>query len=339
MEKAATMRFAALEVPEEAAEPIDANLAWGRTITLEENDRVVNVLIRMNLDPRGGFLVADEQENQIRRYDAGGRLLAHLGRRGQGPGEFGVLHRALPLRDGGILALDAFNRGVVFDSAGRVVRTFTTPVGPVHDARLVNDTLLLLGGDVARESDAAARPRLHLWNLARGKLVRSFFVPPVHGRIHEIAANTAGFVAAAVRHDTVAAVFALTDTIYFFDLQGRELKKQPIPFHFFRPLSERRPFPGSNSDVVAAREWLGSFSLISHLFWMGDGSFLVQYQDRVGTEPHWRLLAMTAQGERRFEAMDTPYLLQADSADGGELYFQQPGSLTPNVWAEGRLRR
>jgi hypothetical protein len=89
--------------------------------------------------------------------------------------------------------------------------------------------------------------------------------------------------------------------------------------------------------VVEAREWIGSFSLVAHLFWMRDGTLLVQYQDRVGAEPHWRLLRMTARGERIFDALGTPYLIQADRASGA-LYFQKPGSLTPNAWTEARLQ-
>jgi hypothetical protein len=331
----------AIGAPTDEAEPdgsaLDRAVRWGRDIHLQETDQVVNVLVRMNLDPRGGFVVADQQENQIRHYDARGRLRAHVGGTGGGPAEFGALHRALPLSSGGFLGIDSYQRGVEFDSAGGVVRTFRTPVGPLHDARLVNDTLLLLGGDIPRRKPSPLRPRVHLWNLARGSLVRSFFVPPVHGRAHELAAEVAGFVATDVRHDTVAAAFALTDTVYFFDLNGRPLRKVPIPFRHFRRLVEGRPVPGHSSSVVAAREWIGSFSLLSHVFWLRDGTLLVQYQDRIGTEPHWWLLAMTAAGAPLFEAVGTPYLIEVDRATD-DLYFQKPGSPTPDVWTLARLR-
>src|SRR5688500_16227613 len=77
--------------------PLDRHVAWGRTLTLEENDHVVNVLIRATPDPRGGYLVSDEQENQLRRYDTQGRLLLSVGRRGSGPREFTGLNRAVRL--------------------------------------------------------------------------------------------------------------------------------------------------------------------------------------------------------------------------------------------------
>src|SRR5829696_4424938 len=77
-----------LETAEAGAERgLDPVVRWGRDITLEENDAVMNVGVHMALDPSGGFLVADQAENQIRRYDRNGKLLDHFGRKGEGPGE------------------------------------------------------------------------------------------------------------------------------------------------------------------------------------------------------------------------------------------------------------
>jgi hypothetical protein len=328
-----------LETAEAGAERgLDPFVRWGRDITLEENDEVVNVGLHMALDPSRGFLVADQAENQIRRYDRNGKLLDHFGHKGEGPGEFSVLLRALPLRSGGTLAFNAFDRGAVFDSAGRVTRTFRLPLELLSEARLLDDTLVLLGGVLPQRTASPDRPRLHLWNLAGGTVVRSFFVPRVRGRAHELAASTTGLVSMDMRGDTVAAVFAISDTVYFFDLNGRALRKVPIPFRHFRPVSESRRLMKPDDDIVAAREWAGSFSFICHLFWLHNGTLLIQYQDRVGTEPHWRLLGMTAQGAPLFEEVDTPRLIQVDAATDA-LYFQKPGSLTPNVWTEATLQR
>jgi hypothetical protein len=334
----AQARGAAPPASATAENGLDRVVRWGRDITLEENDDVVNVIPHMALDSRGGFLIADQAENQIRRYDRNGKLLGHFGRKGEGPGEFSVLLRALPLRSGGVLAFNSFEHGAVFDSAGRVERTFRMPLQSLSEARLLDDTLLLLGGAVPQRTPSPDRPRLHLWNLKRETMVRSFFVPHVRGRAHDLAASVVGIVSMDVRGDTVAAVFAISDTVYFFDLNGRALRKVPIPFRHFRPVSERRRLPGPHDDIVAAREWVGTFSFICHLFWLRDGTLLVQYQDRVGTEPHWRLLGMTAQGAPLFEEVDTPRLIQADPATG-VLYFRKPGALTPNVWTEATLAR
>ena len=322
---------------EEPPANLDAFVRWQGDIRLEESRDVVNVIIRVELDPRGGFLATDEQEDQVRRYDPGGRLLAHFGQKGNGPGEFTFLYRAFRLPSGEILALDTYNRAAVFDSAGRaVVRTFRTPMDQLRTARMIGDSMLLLGGVVPATRGVSPATRLHLWNLRTGAFSRHFFAPPVRGRAHALAAATAGFVAADVHGDTVAAAFALTDSLYFFSLDGRKLGAVAIPFRHFRRLSEDRPIPGPNAEVVDAREWIGSFSMISDLFWMRDGTFLVQYEDRVGSEPRWRLLRMRRDGTVLFEAVGTPYLLQVDPATG-VLYFQKPGSPVPNVWSRAVL--
>jgi hypothetical protein len=321
--------------PREVFTPLDRHVAWGRTLALEENDAAVNVLIRATPDPRGGFLVADEQENQVRRYDANGKLLLTFGRRGPGPGEFNALNRAFRLASGDLLAVDVLSHAAVFDSAGaKLERTFRTPVGAVKMAYLLNDSLLLLGGQILDERAGGSDERLHLWNLRANRLARSFF--PVHAttQAHQFAANTAGLVGAAQRGDTLAAVFALSDTIYLFDLSGRRLGTVPLRAEGLRRFDPAMRMP--RMELVGVREWIGRFSLVTDLWWLRDGSFLVQYQDREGVEPKWRLVHLARDGRRLFESKDTPYLVAVDPTD--TLWFVQPGSPTPNAWASARLR-
>ena len=327
----------AVVADEETAGNLDRYVSWLGDIQLEENDTVINVLPRMNLDHAGGFLIADEAENQVRIYASDGRLLHHFGRKGSGPKEFVFLHGAMRLGSAEVLAVDYQGKGVVFDSTGATAdHTFLAPIAPVQFVRLVNDTLLLLGGKVIPRRGQQTNARLHLWNLARDTIVRSFFTPPITGRAHTLAATTGGFIGADVRHDTVAAVFMLMDTIYFFQLDGRKLGQIPIPFQHFRPLSEDVSVPGPNSSEVEGHEWIGTFSMVSDIFWLRDG-FLVQYQDRAGKVPHWRLLRMRRDGTRVFDVVGTPMLLAVDPRDE-TLYFAKPGSITANAWSRGRLR-
>ncbi|MFL5386085.1 MAG: hypothetical protein ACJ8GN_26520 [Longimicrobiaceae bacterium] len=329
-------RAAQAAPPREVFTPLDGHVAWGRTLALEENDGVVNVLIRATPDPRGGFLVADEQENQVRRYDANGKLLLTFGRRGPGPREFTGLNRAFRLASGDLLAIDAFSHGAVFDSSGvELKRTFRVPVGQLKMAYLLNDSLLLLGAQLQEERTGDPDAHLHLWNLRASRLTGSFF--PVHPTTpaHQFAVNTAGLVGAAQRGDTLAAVFALSDTLYLFDLSGRRLGTVPLRAEGLRRFDPAMRMP--RMDLVSAREWFGRFSLVSDMWWLRDGSFLVQYQDREGVEPKWRLVHLARDGRRLFESKDTPCLVAVDPATD-TLWFVRPGSPTPNAWASARLR-
>jgi len=344
LEPASVSRFAAASLIAHAPPAPDGRTvlqALGDSagkIELEETQAVVNVIVRMTFDERtGGYLVADEAENQIRQYGPNGELVRHFARHGDGPKEFRFLNRAIRLSTGEVLALDGFNKGAVFDSTGsKVIKSFRTPVGPLHSVQLLNDSLVLLGGEIRDEQEVIVPgARLHLWNLNRDTLIRSFFVPAIRGQARQMASSVGGFVATDTRGDTIAAVFALTDTIFLFDRAGNRLGEVPIPFQHFRKLAEGAPMPKLD-EVLGAREWVGTFSLISHVFWLKDGSFLVQYQDRIGTEPSWRLLHMRRDGQALLERRDTPKLLNVDRAND-YLVFTSPGSETQNEWSRVRL--
>jgi hypothetical protein len=233
--------------------------------------------------------------------------------------------------------LDIFQAGVVFSEDGSDVRrTFRTPVGPVHHLSVVNDTLLLIGGVIRDPAAGDPTARLHLWNLASDTLTGDFFRRQPGTRAYEMASNTAGFVSAAMRGDTIVATFALSDTLFFFDTAGNEIGQRPIPFRYFRPFPLSRSAPDARSGPVGAREWIATFSLITDVFWLRDGGFIIQYQDRDGPVPRWRLMAMRSDGSRMFEVMDSPYLLGVDPTDDA-LYFVRPGSLVQSAWSRGVL--
>jgi hypothetical protein len=316
--------------------PLGSALEWTGQFSLEETDDVINVLIYAAVDPRGGYLVADEREGQVRRYADDGRLLSHFGRRGDGPGEFRAALHASRLPSGEVLVLDMFHRGALLDStATELVRAFSTPVAPLFGAIGV-DSLVLLSGRVADERRGSRETRLHLWNVRTDSLVKSFFSPVIHGAARETAAQMAGFVSADVHDGTVAAVFSLTDTVYLFDMAGEPTGRVAIPAKGFRQLRADSPVPGRDGGIAAGRDWIGSFSLITNVFWLNRDTLLVQYQDRVGPEPQWRLVAMTRAGAALFEAMDTPNLLAVDRRSE-EMIFVQPEAEAPNLWARARM--
>lgn len=77
-----------------------------REIRLQESPAVINVTPVVRPDPRGGYLVADVDEGQIRRYDEDGHLLWHVGRKGRGPEEFQAPQIALRLPGGEVFVAD-----------------------------------------------------------------------------------------------------------------------------------------------------------------------------------------------------------------------------------------
>lgn len=305
---------------------LDEAVAWGADLELEENAEVINVTPQVRIDSAGRFIVADPSEAQVRIYESDGSLLHHFGSKGPGPEEFESPVVALRMPSKAIMSADFSGKFVVFDSVGsEVVLSRRLPVGPIFDVDILNDTLVVLAG---RLPGSKTPPLLHIWNPSSDTVVRSFFPQPVPGPGLEDAAVVTGHVSVDVRGDTIAAVFSLSDTVYLFTLDGGAVGKVPISFQHFRRLENPAPATASRERLF---EWLESFSRIANLFWVPDGTFYIQYADKVSGEQKWRLLRMTRTGKTLFEIRDTPQLL-AIGPEGSRFYFVKPGSLTANIW-------
>jgi hypothetical protein len=80
----------------------------------------------------GGFYVHDFREMQVRRYDAAGRFVTKIGRKGNGPGEYQQLLGMAVLGDSLLVTWDPPNaRATVFDRDGTVRSSFTAALGGV----------------------------------------------------------------------------------------------------------------------------------------------------------------------------------------------------------------
>jgi hypothetical protein len=319
---------AEIEGREASAGALRAHLHIGREIRLEEPDGVINVEPRVVPDrDGGGFIVADSREGQIRVYSATGELRHHFGSQGKGPGEFGRIAAAGRLPSGLLIAADMGGTVTVFDSVGsKVLRTMRTPLTPLFNLTVVDDGRVALTG---RIRGGLRSPLVHILDLREGRLTRSFFRAPAPPRGFESAYAFTGFADVAVRADTAAAVFALSDTVYLYRLlDGALIGKLPMRAHHFRMLDHAMP---RNPSPDRFERWIGSFSSTSRVFWSPTG-VLVQYFDMVGHEPRWSLVSLARNGDLLFEIPGAPKLLFSGPADS-QLVFIKPGSELPNIWS------
>lgn len=306
--------------------------------TLEETESVVNVVIRVSPDPQGGYLVADERESQIRRYGSDGRLLWHLGRQGAGPGEFRGAVGAVRLSPGEVAAADRTGRLQLFDDSGgraELLRTVDTGVRGLEGIwSLAADTLLISGF----HPDGPMGPRLHVWSMEAGEIVRSFFDPLSRAANPEISV-VAGWTRAAVLDDTIVALFATMDTLFFHSREGALERRLPFPEGRFRPVPERGPEAGVSPGEVV--EFLSRYDLASDVLPTADGRLLVRYQTPVADDAwtrRWHVMVVTREGDLLFDIRDGPRLFSP--AGSPDLFvFQDPSSELPSDWVLGRLVR
>jgi hypothetical protein len=80
--------------------------------------------------PRGSIYVFDRNVPALREYDAGGRYVRTIGRKGQGPGEYLSVAGLAVLADGRVLLWDIGNWRInVYSPAGQLLETWRTPSG------------------------------------------------------------------------------------------------------------------------------------------------------------------------------------------------------------------
>jgi hypothetical protein len=302
-------------------------------ISLHETENVLNVVPEVALDPEGGFLVADMREAQARVYDSEGNLLWYGGRKGGGPGEFENLRLARRLPDGTLLCADRSARFTIFDPiTDKLIGTVRTPFFHVEDVDVRGEASLLVSAML--EGDQFG-PRIHVWDLESETVVHSFF-SPFENAPNKSAATFAGWTRVAVHGDSLAAVFATSDTVYVLAGDGGEGRNLPLPSTRYRPVPHETPTGRMTPPEQA--EWLASFDLVSDVWWLDSGTILVQYlsllPDPRLSQRDWHLVAISPSGELIAEIRNIPRILAVDEASG-RMFMQSPVSEMPGDWIVG----
>lgn len=317
-------------VERDTEQPAERIVEWVDSLRLDESDTVINVFPEVRVDQAGGFLIADTREAQVRRYGDRGELLFARGRRGEGPGEFQAPVAFLRRQPhGDLLAVDVRGRLSFFDPTGsELLRTVQTPMQFITDVEQLSDSIVLMVGWIEPTA-----PRLHLFDIDRQRLVRSFH-EPFRGTPHVELTAIMGWNEVAVRGDTVAAIYGPSDTVYYYDRGGDPLGSVPIPF-----VNYRRPTAApeeARTSEAAQKRWLASIDAVSDIFWLRDG-LAIRYQTAAADGVAWHFLVMTPDGQRLVDERDFAQLLTTDP-NRNRLYFVSPESLTPNAWHVATLR-
>lgn len=292
-------------------------------LVLGESEEVINVGISVTPDPEGGILVADFREHRVRSYADDGSLLWQFGRSGSGPGEFGSIQAALRLPDGRVMVAELSGKITLLGSDPMSVSSTSRP----QDARMLEELDLLADGRVlvsARwlqgEPDGGL---LRVLDPRTGQTDASFFVPYVPAHI-ERGANVSGWATSDVRGDTIATMFAWSDTIYLHSPAGRLHDRIPVRSGFVTATVSPEEFHGPVG-------WLRHHSRFQDIEWMSDGRFLLQYAGGVvdvpttGTEPRFHMVLLSRDGSGLAEVTDSPRFHAVD--DEGRIYFDDPEAL------------
>lgn len=270
-------------------------------VRFEENDSVINVAPAIEIADSEHFIVADAQEAQIRLYDRSGRLVRTFGQRGDGPGELrvpvsAVVHGAPPQ----VTVLD-LSRGIQFFDyrSGRSTGQIPSPFRVPYRAQVAGDGQLLVFGrlspvmqpDLSLEAEYSL---LHRFDPASGDLSESWFELPEDDGYDDLLALSFGGGDFSVRGDTVAAAFALSDSLFLATTAGHVMPsfRLPIPPPLPSDANELR-----TNDPRERLRLRGGMARVNFLHWLPDGRFIVQTVRRSEEQEEWRSFVVSREGE------------------------------------------
>lgn len=327
----AVSSFAAAPPAEARPHSFDSYFEWAGLLPVQENDSALVVKPIVTEDPEGGLLVADSRESQVRRVSPAGTLLTYFGRPGEGPNEFRGLSSVVRLNTGEVLTTEISGRVTLTNDRGDKARR-VVPVGiePLYAATVLDDSTVILTG--LREGKL-----VHLWDPRRAEIRASFYPVPEHPAEFDNAYSFTGFSAVAVQHNMIVVLFALSDELRFFHPDGTEdmQMRMKLPYRDFRYLREGQP---ENSSPEAFRVWAESYSVGSRIYWLRDGSFVIQYFDRVGSEQKWSTLHVDRFGRSLFEGQTPKLLTVLRTPARSALLFAAAENAEPNQWRLANFR-
>lgn len=306
-------------------EAFESGFEIARRLELEETDRAMVVSPMVEVGGPDRLFVAEPKESQVNIYDTDGSLVRVIGRRGDGPGEFRMPFTARPTLDGGIVVADFEASRMTFFPEGGDAVTVQSPGLILLGVSDIGGGRYLIEG----RSEELWPAQLHIWNRGTDTIERSF-LPVVVPEAALGEAITFISISVHVEADTIWAAWALSDTVYSFDLNGELLNKLPValPAPIVLPTTpyERRS-EAEKKEVEGITQVVGVFAT--------DSGLAVQSLRKLTAGTTHDLVLMDRQGSVVWSAARTPEL---HAVIGADFYFADPFTILPNRWVVARRK-
>lgn len=216
-------------------------LTAGQIITPEQNDTTTVARISgLDFDDSGRFLIADVSEADVKVFAPNGSLIARLGRKGAGPGEFMSPRFARFVDGNSVVVADAeLMRLTWWDVTTKsVTKTLTlSGISTMMGFELVNDTTALISMTSGQNENV-----LTFIDLQSGQPGTSFL--PIGGIAPPELRGHLWFHLTS-RRDTAYVVATLSDSLWKVHLPSLRVSSSGItPVGYIPPRAPERPFTG-----------------------------------------------------------------------------------------------
>ncbi len=235
----------------------------------------------MDIDSAGRIYVADRKQKHVKVFSPSGDLLHTIGRGGQGPGEF-VSPASVSIHGQRIGVGDVSGRVTIFDLQGSYITSFVVPqIRHINsDIRIVNDSLILVGGYVLGE-ELLDGTLLHLYGI--DGIQRHSFGPlsKTAQRMESVALSGAKF-----DFDDTSTFWSIQPTEYTiskYDLSGELVTNIEVKPSYFRPLNQKEPEWGGQTAYM---DWMAHWDRPGRVFSLNDSVLVVSVQ--IGQPPTYK---------------------------------------------------
>lgn len=258
---------------ETAESPGERNVKAPHVAFLEEFERIGRVvpeqseqeplarLSGMDVRSDGAFMIGDVSVSQVKLYDGEGRVLARIGRQGDGPGEFRSPRFPRFGPDGRIYVADAQTPRIqIFDGEGGYLSGVPLEVPRIQGFRVLGDGTFLILAAVERSGNVL----LHMDSTGSvlGESLPIAGVLPEGESPHQGWTSLRSF-SLAMTGDTAFVSSSLSNHLWQIDIASGATTTTVLDFEgYLVPRIPRDPTPANARELF---EWAGSVHMTSTL--------------------------------------------------------------------------
>lgn len=293
-----------------------------KKITLEN---ILGSIPLLYVDVNENIIGTQTQQGTIKIFDNNGNLIHTYGKKGRGPGDFMYPTSTIRLNSGNLLTADFLGKLSLFNPTGdSLIRVYKIKLMPITQLKQINDKKVVIVG----RNRAAKKPKLlHIFNLSKGTITKSFLDSPFliqENKYAGIFSTFANLATIDVKDGKIAVMLVPFPSIKIYTDEGIYIKTIDLSLKNFKRVKK---IDKSHLTTEEFNTYLTTFSVINNIFWLNDNSFLLDYYrfikySRSGNRKTiHHLVKISANGHVIFELKNTPRLT---GAKRGYLYFSDP---------------
>tara|TARA_R110002049_G_scaffold56984_6_gene156719 strand:+ start:73 stop:1110 length:1038 start_codon:yes stop_codon:yes gene_type:complete len=247
----------------------------GKVFFEENNNVLLNPELSWAYDITSDNRIIDTnlKGHNVTIYNNTGKVINRFGQRGRGPGDFEFPIMSFVLEDGTILVSEFSGKLSRFSNNGdSLISVYQTGIVPLSGILEIGSNKILVIGNQIKPKPTKAL--FHIYNLSTKEIESSFFeLPFEHSDYAQVFRMSVHLAIGATYNNKIFVATVPFKKLYAFSKDGMLIDSLNIDLENFVEIEENKNSLSSH-DLFS---YTTTFSRIEKLFFLKDGSFLVQY--------------------------------------------------------------